>query len=248
MGFERAPIVGEEFIASKNVGELKKEAQPSKRKLFENLKETSKEKPRVNFVIKADVWGSLDAIENILSNLPQEKVGINVLSFGVGEVNDSDVKLAKASQAIILAFRIKTNSIAKKITQRENVKIISFEVIYELPQVVKQALERKLKPEIIKRDLGKIKVLSVFRTEKSSQIVGGKVIEGEAKRGAKLEVWRNEEKIGEGTIAKLQKEKEDTDLIGKGRECGILYKGNIEIKEDDILRAYIQEKEQTTTL
>lgn len=246
LGFEKPPIIGERFTASEDVEKLEKEMQSFSDNLFEKFKELNKEKPKINLIIKADVWGSLEAIESILKNLPQEKVAINILSFGVGEVNDSDVKMAKTSGAIILAFRAKINSIAKKIAQRENIRIISFEVIYELKQVIRQAMERKLKPESIKKNLGKVKVLAIFRTEKDSQIIGGKVIEGEAKRGAKLEVWRNEEKAGEGLITKLKKEKEDVESIGKGRECGILYKGNVEIKEDDVLQVYVQEKEQTT--
>ena len=162
------------------------------------------------------------------------------------DVNDSDVKLAISSKAKIIGFRVKTSPIAKRLAEREKITIVNFEVIYELAQVVRQILERKLKPEIIRKNLGKIKILTIFRTEKNSQIIGGKVLDGEARREAKLEVYRNEEKIGEGKIAKLKKGKEDIESIGKGRECGILYQGNTQLQEDDILEVYIEEKEKTT--
>jgi len=246
LGFEKAPGVGEKFQALENAGKVKKEIQNQKEGLFKDFKITGNEKTKVNFIVKTDVLGSLEAIENVLKDVPQEKVAINILSFGIGEINDSDVKLAKASKAIILAFRVKTNPAAKKMIERDDVKIMSFEVIYELAQVVRQILERKLKPEIIRKNLGKIKILTIFRTEKNSQIIGGKVLDGEARREAKLEVYRNEEKIGEGKIAKLKKEKEDIESIGKGRECGILYQGNTQLQEDDILEVYIEEREKTT--
>ena len=246
LGFEKAPGVGEKFQALENAGKVKKEIQNQKEGLFKDFKITGNEKTKVNFIVKTDVLGSLEAIENVLKDVPQEKVAINILSFGIGEINDSDVKLAKASKAIILAFRVKTNPAAKKMIERDDVKIMSFEVIYELAQVVRQILERKLKPEIIRKNLGKIKILTIFRTEKNSQIIGGKVLDGEARREAKLEVYRNEEKIGEGKIAKLKKGKEDIESIGKGRECGILYQGNTQLQEDDILEVYIEEREKTT--
>ena len=246
LGFEKAPGVGEKFQALESTEKAKKEIQNQKEGLFKDFKITGNEKTKVNFIVKTDVLGSLEAIENVLKDVPQEKVAINILSFGIGEINDSDVKLAKASKAIILAFRVKTNPAAKKMIERDDVKIMSFEVIYELAQVVRQILERKLKPEIIRKNLGKIKILTIFRTEKNSQIIGGKVLDGEARREAKLEVYRNEEKIGEGKIAKLKKGKEDIESIGKGRECGILYQGNTQLQEDDILEVYIEEKEKTT--
>jgi len=246
LGFEKAPGVGEKFQALENAGKVKKEIQNQKEGLFKDFKITGNEKTKVNFIVKTDVLGSLEAIENVLKDVPQEKVAINILSFGIGEINDSDVKLAKASKAIILAFRVKTNPAAKKMIERDDVKIMSFEVIYELAQVVRQILERKLKPEIIRKNLGKIKILTIFRTEKNSQIIGGKVLDGEARREAKLEVYRNEEKIGEGKNEKIKKEKEDIESIGKGRECGILYQGNTQLQEDDILEVYIEEREKTT--
>jgi len=246
LGFEKTPGVGERFQTLKDIEETEGEIQGQEKNLFKDFKITGSEKTKVNFIIKADVLGSLGAIENVLKNVPQEKVAINVLSFGIGEINDSDIRLAKTSRAIILGFKVKTNSTAKKIMERDNVRIISFEVIYELEQVVRQALERKLRPEIVRKNLGKIKVLAIFRTEKNSQIIGGKVLDGEVQREAKLEIYRNEEKIGEGKITKLKKEKEDVEIIGKGRECGILYQGNTQVQEDDILEAYIEEKEKTT--
>lgn len=243
LGLNKVPGMGENFKLFKT-SELAKLETKDKKISFSSV-ESNGEKA-LNLIIKIDVLGSLEAIESVLKNIPQEKLAINVLKAEVGEINDSDIKLAKTSNAIIIGFRVKANPIAKKLAERERVRIATFDVIYELAQVVRESLERKLSPETVKNNLGKAKVLAIFKTDKSQQIVGVKVLQGEMKRGASLEIFRNEEKAGEGRIVKLKKEKEDVESVGKGRECGILYQGDIQLQEDDILEAFLKEKQKST--
>lgn len=247
LGFENVPRLGEEFKAFDNIEEAKKKIVPkefpkelssSKRKELSSLEGAK----LLNLILKVDVLGSLEAIEQVLKDIPQEEVVINILKAGVGEINDSDVKLAKSSGAKLIGFRVKANQIAQKLALREKIKILSFEVIYELAQTVREFLERSLAPEEKRIDLGRVKVLAIFRTEKNRQIIGGKVIEGELKQGAKLEIYRNEQKVGSGKIIELQREKKKVGQVSKGQECGILYEGDVKIEEGDILWAYTEEK------
>jgi len=242
IGFDNIPIVGETFNVFPTVEHAKSSIKKSSKKVFPEA-EIKQGQKSVDLIIKADVFGSIEAIAQVLKQLPQgeNKPVLRVLKAEVGEVNDSDIKQAKTSGAKIISFRVKTNNIAQKLALREKVTIISFDIIYELAQAVRQLLEKKVAQEIVRNDLGKLKVLAVFRTEKNSQIIGGKVIEGEIKRGAKLEVVRNEEIVGKGKIIKLQQDKQDIDQVGKGRECGILYQGDVQVQEDDVLTIYIEE-------
>ena len=169
------------------------------------------------------------------------------LKSEAGNINESDIKLALSGKATILGFRVKMDFTAKKMAERERVKLIIFEVIYDLVEGVRKIMEKIVEPEEIRTDLGKVKVLAKFLAEKNRQIIGGRVIEGEVKKGALIEVFRgeggrSEEKIGQGKMINLQRNKKDAALISKGEECGILFEGNVIIEEGDILLFYREEK------
>lgn len=243
LGFESVPGVGEKFkvfdkieTAKEGLKEVVKEAAQT------TVEEGLAPLERVlNIILKVDVLGSVEAIEEVLKDLPQEKVVLKILKAEVGEINESDVKLSIGSKAKIIGFRVKADPIAQSLAEREKIKITCFEVIYELAQGVRDLLGKRVSSEIVRVDLGKVKILEIFLTEKKHQIIGGKVIDGEVRRGASLEVYRNEEKVGQGKITKLQKEKKEIGEVGKGAECGILYQGDTEIEEGDILHIYIKE-------
>jgi len=196
----------------------------------------------LNLILKADVWGSLEAIEEILKSIPQEKVILRVLEKGVGEINEKDVKLARSSKARIIGFRVKPDPIAVKLSEREDIKIMTFDVIYELAQQIRQLMEKAVVSERVRIDLGKVKVLLIFRTAKNRQIVGGKVTEGEVKKGTSVEVFRGQDFLGKGRLINLQKNKKDAERAAKGEECGLLYEGEVKIEEGDILQVYTEER------
>ena len=248
LGFEKVPRVGEKFKTYSTEKEALQNIEKIEEKRETPLSVFSVEpdKKVLNIILKADVLGSLEAIEGALKNLPQEKVVLRILKSEVGNINESDVKLAEMSKARIIGFRVKKDSSVshalRKYQDKKLIKIRIFEVIYELIQEIRQAMEKALEMETVRKDLGKVKISVIFRTQKNRQIVGGKIIEGELRGGLKIEVFRNEEKVGGGKLINLQRDKKDVERLVKRDECGILYEGNVKIQEGDILVMYTEEK------
>ena len=179
-----------------------------------------------------------------MKSLPQEKVVLRVLKSEVGEIQEKDIKLAKDSKARVIGFRVKVNSIAQKLAERENIQVMTFDIIYELAQGVRTLMEKRIMPEKVRTDLGKLKVLVIFLTEKNRQIIGGKMTEGEIRKGTQIEVLRREELVGKGKLINLQKNKRDIERAGKGEECGLLYEGDVKIEVGDSLQIYTEEKKK----
>jgi translation initiation factor IF-2 len=245
-GFEAAPQVGDKLrvFSSRETASAyleKKEKKAAARPVV-FIEEGKKV---LNLILKADTLGSLEAVEEVLVGLPQDKVALRVLSKGVGEIHENDVKLAAASKAAILGFRVKISPAAQILKEKLVLKIAVFEIIYTLAQAARQLMENQLGVEVEKKILGKVKVLALFLSEKTRQIVGGKVIEGEVKKGAKIEVWRQEQSLGRGRLVSLQENKKDAVSVPKGRECGILFEGGVKIETDDLLEVFEQEQKKT---
>jgi len=239
LGFENVPKVGEKFKIFSDIETARNNLEIREKEVPE-VTAIEPDQKAFNLILKADVLGSLEAIEAVLKNFPKEKIILRILKAEVGEITESDIKLAIQAKAKILGFRVKINSVAQTLAEREELKIMRFEVIYDLVEGVRQYLEKRIQPESVRTDLGKIKTVVIFRTEKNRQIVGGKVIEGEVKKGAQVEVQRAEEIIGKGKLINLQRNKKDAERISKGEECGILYEGDTKIEEGDVLVIYIE--------
>jgi translation initiation factor IF-2 len=249
LGFEKVPAVGEKFKSYKTekhaLEEIKKE-EP-KREVGNTVLDLSGDKKVLNIILKGDVFGSLEAIEGMLKNLPQDKVILRILKSEVGEINETDAKLAEMSKAAIIGFRVKISPSVIKFMRNDltqKLRIRTFDVIYELIQDVRSGLEKSLEAEIVRTDVGKLRTLLVFWGEKSRQIVGGKITEGEFKKGLKLEIFRDDKKIGTGRIINLQRDKKDVDLARKGDEAGILFEGNVKIEKGDIVVAYVETRQK----
>ena len=242
LGLENVPRVGDKIRVFPSAEEAKLYIQKKERKAGETSVILAEEGKKIlNIILKADVSGSLEAIEQVLDNLPQEKIVLRILEKAVGEVNEGDIKLAEASKAVILAFRAKTSSVAASLKDRLSTRILSFDIIYTLAQGVRQLMESALELEVSRKTIGKMKVLIIFKTNKNRQIIGGKVIEGEIKKGAKLEIWRENESFGKGRMVSLQENKKDVTLVAKGKECGLLIEGETRIQEGDIIEAFEEE-------
>lgn len=244
VGFEKVPRVGEKFQVYSTIEEAKKGLGELKEKRTREVIFVEKGKKVLNLILKVDVLGSLEAVEGVLKNLPQEKVIVRILEKKVGEINEKDIRLAKSGKAKIFAFRIKPDAIAKRLAERENVKIISFDVIYDLVQAVRTLMEKLLEPEIVRQDLGELKVLVIFKQDKKRQVIGCKVLKGEVIKGVIIEIWRGDDKIGQGKVVNLQKNKKETGRGSRGDEVGILYEGEGLIEQDDILVAYKENKKK----
>ncbi|MFA5086708.1 MAG: translation initiation factor IF-2 [Candidatus Paceibacterota bacterium] len=241
VGFDNMPMVGEVFIAYKDMESAIANVKPKEAKAFRLSSESSEvneNKKYLNLVVKADTFGSLEAIEEVVKTLPQETIGIKIISAEVGNVNESDVKSAKSAGGAVIAFRVKTDKIAEIASQKEKTRIYDFEIIYTMAQKIRELMEKKLVKEKERTDFGKMEITVIFRTEKNRQIVGGMVTEGEVMKGSQMEIVRGGEKIGQGRIIDVQANKKSFPSMKFGKECAILYQGNEKIKEGDEIISY----------
>jgi translation initiation factor IF-2 len=249
LGFETVPGVGEKFntfeTAQEALEKLKREEQ--KREVNTTVLDNDPTKKISHIILKGDVFGSLEAVEGMLKNLPQDQVILRILKSEVGDINESDAKLAEMSKAQIIGFRVKINpgvlQLMKNDTEKK-VRIKTFDIIYELIQEVRNGMEKSLGAEMVRKDLGKLKTLVVFWGEKNRQIVGGKITEGEFKKSLKVDVVRGDVKVGSGRIVNLQRDKKDIDVLKKGDEAGILFEGNVKIEKGDIIVAFTEERQK----
>ena len=197
---------------------------------------------KINLIIKADFLGSAEAIEESLMKINTKKIKVKIIQKGLGNIGEGDIKRAEDSNAQIVGFNVKLQPQVEDLIREKGTKINIFSIIYDLIKYVKSEMKNIYKPEIIRKDLGKLKVLAIFRTENSSQIVGGKVIDGQIEANSLLEIWREENFIDKGKIDKLQAGKQDVNLVEAGQECGIRYEGRPVIEIGDVLSFYKEEE------
>lgn len=197
--------------------------------------------PKLNIIVKSDVQGSIEAIEQILAAIPQTKVAISFIDTGVGNITESDVKMAISSNAVIFGFNVTTSPVAKRMAEDAKTEIKHYKIIYELVDDITRRLIKMLPDEIERTDVGELEVLGIFRTERDKMIIGGKVTRGKvvAKDG-KIDVYRKEHLIGTGILANLQHNKVDIDEVKKGQECGMTFAGETKIKMNDMLKIYTE--------
>lgn len=246
-GLENVPLVGEKFSAEKDEISARSKAEAFAAPV-QILGDSSPEAlKKINIILKADVKGSLEAIIESIKDIKfEEEAGLNTIKTEVGAVNESDIKLAIATKAVVIGFKVETDSQVKSLAERMGIKILNYDIIYDLIDGIKKELSKIISPEIKRIVLGKIKILEVFKTEKNYMIVGGKVIDGKVQRGARIDVLRGEEKIGKGRLAQLQEAKKDISEVAKGRECGVKFEGEGKIEKGDILEAYQEERKART--
>lgn len=242
IGLESVPIVGESFSLMGNMDKAREFATDKKRGRAAEKTIPSSQKA-VNIILKADALGTAEVLEETIGQIPEtEDMAIRILRADAGEISLGDVKTAKSGDAAIIGFRVKTNPDAKAMAEREKIRVMNFDVLYEAIEWLRAYMERMRTPQIERKDWGKLKVLLSFWADKNRQIVGGKMIEGEVKRGVKIEVIRGEDPLAQGRLVNLQKNKKDIVHAGKGDEVGILYEGSEKIQEGDYLVFYTQEK------
>ena len=247
IGCGEVPEVGELFRAFKSLEEAQQYVVSMKEKQKE-IKE--KEEPEIEgeaekflkIILKTDVKGSLEVLQKILLKLREQKIGIKFLKSGVGEITDSDIRTAESEEAKIIGFRVGPNIVARSLSQQKGIEILTFDVIYDLIDGVRKLMRRVIERKKEKTILGKIKPLIIFKSQKKGekyyrQIIGGRVLEGEIKR-SNLEIERGEKILGQGKIIEIQEQKRTIDKARVGQEIGILYEGNLKVKEEDILSVY----------
>jgi len=245
LGFQKVPKVGEKIQVFKDISSVQEHIQVGEKRYQEReVIDAGSGKKILNLILKADVLGSVEAIEQVIKNIPQEEVFLRILKKDTGNITEFDVKLACSSKAKIIGFRVNADKIASKLALRDNISILKFDVIYDLSQAIRNLMEKMIEPEIKRKDLAQVEVLAVFHTDKNRQIIGGKVIDGEVVLGSKIEIFRNEELVGQGKLVNLQKNKKDIGSAKKGEECGMLYEGDIRVEDGDIVHIFKEEKEK----
>jgi translation initiation factor IF-2 len=192
----------------------------------------------LSLVIKADVAGSLEAIEDEIAKLPQDEVSVNIIHRGVGGINESDVMLASASSGLILAFNVRPVGDARQVADREGVEIRSYSVIYRAIEELRAAMQGMLEPTEVETSLGQAEVRQLFKASKIGTIAGSHVSEGKVTRGARVRVVREGTVIYDTTVASLRRFNEDAREVSAGYECGIVLANFQDLKEGDILETY----------
>jgi translation initiation factor IF-2 len=204
---------------------------------------------QLSLVVKADVAGSLEAIEDEIAKLPQQEVAVNLIHRGVGGINESDVMLAAASDGVILAFNVRPVGDARQIAEREGVEIRSYSVIYRAIEELRAAMQGMLEPAEIETSLGQAEVRQLFRASRIGTIAGSYVTEGKITRGARVRVVREGTVIYDTTIESLRRFSDDVREVTSGFECGIVLANFQDVHEGDVLESYetrLQERELTS--
>ncbi len=197
-----------------------------------NLKE-------LNLIIKADVQGSVEAVKQSLLKLSNEEVVVKCIHGGVGAINESDVILASASQAIIIGFNVRPDAMAKATAEREGVDVRLYKVIYQAIEDVEAAMKGMLDPVFEEKVIGHAEVRQIFKASAIGNIAGSYVLDGMFQRGCKVRITREGEQIFEGELASLKRFKDDVKEVKAGFECGLVFEGFDQMQELDIVEAYI---------
>jgi len=192
----------------------------------------------LNIVLKADVQGSVEAISDALTNLSTDEVRVKIVSSGVGGITESDVNLAMASNAIMIGFNVRADSVAKRLIDEEEVDLHYYSVIYDLIDEVKAAMSGMLAPEFKEEIIGLAEVRDVFRSPKLGAIAGCMVVDGVVKRNNPIRVLRENVVIYEGELESLRRFKDDVNEVKQGTECGIGVKNYNDVKAGDQIEVY----------
>ncbi len=240
LGFFEAPRIGEQFRIFEDEESCKANIQEKNPREKVNVVTLDPEARVVNIIVKTDMAGSLEALQDVLRNLSQGEVALRVVEAGVGEVSENDVKFARSADAHIFGFRVKMSNAAVDLAEKESISIQRFDIIYELIQAVRELMEKSVTEEEGRKDLGFLLVLAVFLTDKKRQVIGGKVLEGEVRKGVRAEIVRGGEIIGQGKITNVQHDKKDALQAVKGQECGLSYEGGEKVEVGDQLQFFIE--------
>ena len=249
LGLKLAPEVGDVLSATDSIKGLERSSrkittQRATTPSIDSVAEEAGDKEIVNILLKTDVLGSAEAIIGSLEQFRHPKLAIKVIHNGLGNITEADIERADASRATIYGFHVRVDSQIEELARDKEVNIKMYEIIYDLLDSVKDRLEKELSQEMERIDLGKLKVLAIFKRNKKEQIIGGKVLEGRALNNAKFDLMRQNVKIETGEIMVLQAGKQDVTEVESPNECGMKVVVRQEINEGDILLIYREERKE----
>jgi translation initiation factor IF-2 len=256
LGISGIPEAGEQFFAIADEKQAKELAQmrleKDKQQQMRAVKRISLEDlhaqieegkiKELKLIIKADVQGSLEAIKETLNKLNVTEIKLDIIHTGVGNINSSDAILAVASNALILGFNVTMDELAKEIVAKEGIDVRTYNIIYELANDIKAAVEGMLEPKIKKVFLGRADVRKVFRLSRAGTVAGCFITKGKINRTSNIALLRNGQVVFEGKLASLKRFKDDVRDVAEGFECGIALSGFDAVQEGDIIEAFEIEK------
>jgi translation initiation factor IF-2 len=200
----------------------------------------------LNIVLKADVVGSLEALQDEIAKVPQERVAIDIIHSQTGGINESDVMLASASDAIIIGFNVRPLADARRAAEREGVDVRTYSVIYKVTEDLRNAMEGMLEAVEVEETVGEAEIKQTFKASKVGRIAGCVVTEGRVSRDASVRLVREGTVIWEGRLGSLRRFKDDVQEVEQGQECGVVLEGYADVKEGDVLELYkTKQVEQT---
>ena len=254
LGLSDVPNAGEVFVATENEKEARNFAETfineSKAKLIEDTKSKMSlddlfsqiqagNLKELNIIVKADVQGSVEAVKQSLVKLSNEEVVVKIIHAGVGAINESDVSLASASNAIIIGFNVRPDATAKSIAETEKVDVRLYKVIYQAIEDVEAAMKGMLDPVYEEKVIGHAIVRQTFKASGVGTIAGSYVTDGKFQRDCGIRITRENEQIYEGKLASLKRFKDDVKEVAKGFECGLVFEDFNDVKEEDYVEAFI---------
>jgi len=256
-GFSGVPEAGDEFIVLEDERKAKQIAMMRQQKqreaalarlsrvslegLYQQIKEGGVKELKV--ILKADVHGSIEALTKSMSELGNEEIKVNIIHTGIGEVTESDIMLASASDAIVVGFNVKTNPKAQSLAEQEQVEVRFYDIIYNLLNEIQAAMEGMLEPVVQERVIGQAEVRATFSISRLGKIAGCMVQDGKVERNALVRVKRKGQVLVEGAkISSLKRFKDDVKEVAAGYECGIGLDRFDDFQNGDTIEAYVQEK------
>ena len=256
MGLTEVPEAGDIFyevkdekmakhlIEKRKAQEREKHMNDQNRVTLSNLfeKMESENLKQLNIIVKADVQGTAEALKQSLEKLSNEEVRVRVIHSNAGGVNESDVQLAKAAKAIIIAFDVRPGALAKDLAEKEGVEIKQYSVIYQAIEDVEAAMKGMLDPVFEEKVIGKAEVRQTFKVSGVGTIAGAYVLEGKIERNAGVRVIRDDIVIHNGKLCSLKRFKDDVKEVAKGYECGVQLENYNDIKEGDVIEVFVMEQ------
>ncbi len=253
LGMNGSAFAGAEFLVTKDESEAKELAEFRKNNSAQNkilakdkatLFDSSEDKDELNIIVKSDVQGSSEALKLAINKLEHKEVEAKIILSDIGMINETDVSLAKASNAILIGFNVKPNKEAKKLAEEQKTDIKYFNIIYEALDYVEKSLSGLLEPDIKETVLGSAEIQKIFKVSSAGKIAGSKVISGEIKSKSKARIIRDGAVVYNGEISSIFREKNQVKEVGTGLECGISIKDFIDFKEKDVIESYLSEEIQ----
>ena len=252
LGMNNSVLAGANFIVTQNEDEAKKMFEFRKESKSEivsvkdktTLFDKVKNKDELNIIIKSDVQGSNEALKMAIEKIKHNEVEAKIILSDIGMINETDVSLAKASNAILIGFNVKPNREAKKLADEQKINIKFFNIIYEALDYIEKSLSGLLEPDIKETVLGSAEIKKIFKVSNAGRIAGSKVISGEIKSKSKARIIRDGVVVFSGEILSIFKEKNQVKEVGSGQECGISIKDFIDFKEKDVIESYLSEEIQ----